>query len=287
MEHSNAFETCELLLQHGADASTRDVEQKTPLHTFFNDAVSTALLDNRNMINKLDSDHDGMTVLHYAAWSSRTTPAHISHFLESQPILSNAPDKRGRRLIHLASERGNIALLNYLCEHDPASSISLLDAAGCTPMHYAARSKRVGAIDLLISKGADMNAISQNGRTILHEAAARDNIAAIEHIFELLGDSLISTVDTADYWGLTPFMLAKRCSAAKAARFLESQSANRITKSSYSIGQDVRSSFSTWENPRPRLLRRVAKTWLLVVISRFLQIIPYLLISLYLFRKLS
>ena len=250
MEHSNEFETCRALLKYGADTSSQDMEQKTPLHTFFNGAVSTMLLDRHDLVDELAPDHHGMTVVHYAAWSSRTTPAHISYFMKVQPLLGNAPDNQGRRLIHFASERGNIPLLEYLCDSSITSDISLPDATGCTPLHYAARTKRVGTMDLLFSKGADMNLVSCRGRSVLHEAAARNNTAALERVFELLGNRIVSVVDIADRQGLTPLMLARRHKATQAVRYLESHTAKSSKTLPMSIDEVTRRATCRTVDPR-------------------------------------
>ena len=252
MEHSNEFDTWRELLKYGADMSSQDMELKTPLHTFFNGAVSTVLLDRHDLIDELAPDRQGMTVVHYAAWSSRITPAHISYFIRAQPLIGNASDEQGRRLIHLASERGNIPLVEYLCNDSITSDISLPDATGRTPMHYAAKTKRVGTMDLLLSKGADMNLVYCQGRSVLHEAAARNNTAALERVFELLGNRIISLVDIADHQGLTPVMLARRHSATQAVQYLESHTTKLGKPSPMSIDEVTQRDTCRTVDPRPR-----------------------------------
>lgn len=127
-------------------------------------------------------------------------------------------------------------------------------------MHYAARSKRVSAMDLLLSKGADISAISEEGRSILHEAAARDNVAVIERIFELLNSSLRSKVDIADHQGLTPLVLAKKRGAAQAVHYLEARSANSGNTSSQSTNQEARPRYATWKTYCSQFWRTKAAT---------------------------
>ena len=284
MEHSTEFETCRVLLQYGADASMQDMEQKAPLHTFFNGAVSTVLLDRHDLIDdELAPDHHGMTVAHYAAWSSRTTPAHIAYFIRAQPLLGNAPDNQGRRLIHFAAERGNIALLEYLCDISITSDINLPDATGRTPLHYAARTKRVGAMACLLSKGADiMNAVSCQGRSVVHEAAARNNVAALDLLFATHRISS-SILDIADDQGLTPLMLARRHEARLAVRYLESHfvSSARTTASTLpKSSKDISTRHATRRTGKSSLQRTSLFWGLAYLLRRCLANVLFLLLLL-------
>ena len=292
MEHSTEFETCRILLQYGADASMQDMEQKVTLHTFFNGAVSTVLLDRHDLIDdELAPDQHGMTVAHYAAWSSRTTPAHIAYFIRAQPLLGNAPDNQGRRLIHFAAERGNIALLEYLCDISITSDINLPDATGCTPLHYAARTKRVGAMACLLSKGADiMNAVSCQGRSVVHEAAARNNVAALDLLFATHRISS-SILDIADDQGLTPLVLARRHEARLAVGYLESYFASSSTRTTGSTLPKSSKAISTRHATRrisSSSLQRTSLFWgLAYLLRRCLANVLFLLLLLLLYLSSS
>jgi ankyrin repeat protein len=231
MEGPKNFEVCRALLKSGADITSQDIEDKTPLHTFFNNSVSSILLNHRDLVEEQVFDCYGMNILHFAAWSSSSTPAHFSRFVKEEPYLCDAPDHEGRTLIHFASERGNIALLEYLCTISNAN-IAPQDAKGRTPIHYAVRSKRLHSLDLLVSRGADINAVTGRGWTVLHEAVARDNVAAINRIIALLGSKAQSALEAVDHQGLNPLMLAKKCTARHAFEYLVTHQAKDTMMSS-------------------------------------------------------
>lgn len=205
------------------------MEGKTPLHTFFNPIISTILLYHKDEIDEMLFDKDGMTIVQYAGWTSKSETTHLSAYLKEQPYLTLSSDIKGRNLLHFACERGNTSLLEYLLQSQPALDIARPDSEGCMPIHYAARSRRVAAIDLLMQVGADIKAKSAQGWTVLHEAAARDNVAAIEHVIMLLGASAISMLNEKDLYGLTAFNIAKRRRAVLVMDYLERTFGARVT----------------------------------------------------------
>lgn len=124
-------------------------------------------------------------------------------------------------LIHFASERGNAPLLEYLFDQMPNIDVMLLDDKGRTPIHYAARTKRISAMQVLLSKGANMHATTPQGWTVLHEAAAQNNVKALKNIIELLGRQATATLKVTSNQGLTPLMLARKRRAHSAFEFLK------------------------------------------------------------------
>jgi ankyrin repeat protein len=143
-------------------------DKVTPLHRAahsWNAAATQALLD-------LGADPDatdehGRQPLHWAA---------IGRCLENYP--------KSRRISHtwsaLRAESRSSALsarlaalestVSQLVAHNNASA-GRQDAFGRTPLHYAASMKLVGAVALLIQKGADLGVADCDGRTALHHLA--------------------------------------------------------------------------------------------------------------------
>jgi ankyrin repeat protein len=220
MQSSGRIELCRALLRKGADLACLDIEQRTPLHNFFNDTTSEFLLNQKDVLESLELDCYGMSILHHAAWSSQSQPEHFSYFLERQPALYDIPDHKGRCLLHYASERGNVPLVEYLCSV-PNVDIALRDAAGRMPMHYAVRSRRVQVIDVLISNGADISSVGAGGWNTIHEAVMRDNVEAIIHVCTLLGSRVDFLLKAIDQQGLTPLALAKKRKAMAALDYLK------------------------------------------------------------------
>ncbi|KAF2820834.1 ankyrin, partial [Ophiobolus disseminans] len=172
MESSGRIDICRALLGKGADLTRHDLENRTPLHNFFNDTTSNFILNQKDLVDELELDWYGMSILHHAAWSSQSQPELFSYFLKRQPALYDVPDHEGKSLLHYASEHGNIPLMEYLCSF-PNARIAHSDATGRTPIHYAVRSRRVQAIDVLVSKGADIFSVGARGWNPLHEAVQR------------------------------------------------------------------------------------------------------------------
>lgn len=165
-------------------------------------------------------DTAGMTILQYAAWSSKSEPQHLVPYLqcgEIYPFL--ARDYAGRSLLHFAAQRGNIAILKYFLSLSHDVGLKIRDTSGQSVLHYAVHSKRTEAIDLLVSNGANIDAVDTKGRTILHCAAAKNNLAAIERVVALCGRG---SLYLRDHDGRTPAELAYRYKAFEAADCLKS-----------------------------------------------------------------
>jgi ankyrin repeat protein len=221
---SGNYDICRVLLEHGADLGSRDVAGKTPLHTFFNSVVGMILANHREAIDDeiMAPDTAGMTILQYAAWSSKSEPQHLVPYLqfgEIYPFL--ARDYAGRPLLHFAAQRGNIAILKYLLSLPHDVGLKIRDTSGQSVLHYAVHSKRIEAIDFLVSNGADINAVDTKGRTVLHCAAARNKVAAIERVVALSGRNSLYLRDED---GRTPAELAYRYKAFEAVECLKSLS---------------------------------------------------------------
>jgi serine/threonine-protein phosphatase 6 regulatory ankyrin repeat subunit A len=222
---SGNYDICRALLKHGADLGSRDVSGKTPLHTFFSPAVGMILTNHREAIDDeiMTADTAGMTILQYVAWSSKSQPEHLVPYLqcgEIYPFL--ARDYAGRSLLHFAAQRGNTAILKYFLSLPHDAGLKIRDISGQSVLHYAVHSKRTEVIDLLISNGADINVVDKKGRTILHCAAVKNNLAAIERVVALVGrDSLY----LRDHYGRTPAELAHRYKAFEAESRLKSLTA--------------------------------------------------------------
>lgn len=72
--------------------------------------------------------------------------------------------------IHDAIARGNVDTVKALLDKDPAL-VKALDGKQKTPLHSAVTYKQMGAMTLLLEKGADINARDITGMTPLHVAA--------------------------------------------------------------------------------------------------------------------
>lgn len=208
MAASQSYESCRILLEHGADLGNRDADGKTPLHVFFSPVVAAILTGHREAVSEEMAVRDafGMTILQYAAWSSKSESRHLECYVQGgHAYACIARDGAGRTLLHFAAQRGNLALLSYLLDLPVNPGVEALDADGQTALHYAVHSKRTEAIDLLLMHGASPNAVDFKGRTLLHCAARRNNLVAARKVLELCGQR---SVRARDRYGMTPAELA-------------------------------------------------------------------------------
>jgi len=219
---SDTYETCRLLLENGADLGSRDADGKTPLHHFFNPTVASILVHHRDAVAQevKTTDKVGMTMLHYAAWSSKSAPEHLSpYFQPHEPYSFMCRDKSGRSLVHLACQRGNVPLLRYLLGLPIDVGFGTRDVKGQSALHHAMRSrKRVESIiDLLVARGVDPRSADADGRSALHCAAGWNNVPALERLVELCGPLALSDRDKD---GMMPHGIACRSESLGAVAFL-------------------------------------------------------------------
>lgn len=159
-----------------------------------------------------------MRIAHYVAWSSKSKPSHLFACVKPNSIHPFADqDDLGRTILHLAAQRGNVAVLQNILDLPCGIDVNSRDKDGQTAVHYAAESKRVDAIALLVSRGADIHAKDYKGRTAMHRAAAKNRPLAIDYIAKLAGNDSINDVDND---GNTPARLAHTYSAGAAVRYL-------------------------------------------------------------------
>ena len=118
-------------------------------------------------------------------------------FLAVLPMLSYQAED-----IHQAVQEGNLSLVKEIIENQP-KSIFLEGPDGLTPLHHAARLGHIEIIDILVSKGADVNILSSNRETPLHSAALTGKRDAAAWLIEKG-----ASVDVGNKAGYTPLILA-------------------------------------------------------------------------------
>jgi ankyrin repeat protein len=197
-----------------------NVDGKTPLHTLFNEVVGAILQCHGDSIDGEARDGQGMTLLHFVAWSSKSEPRICRQYVERRSDSTGvwSRDNEGRSILHLAAQRGNAAMVKYILELLDEPNINCRDQHGRTALSYAAETKRTEVIEMLRAYGGTIRDIDYRGRTILHHAARRGNLAAVK---KLVAHGGADDVWSTDKNGATPIQLAYQLGATPVIEFLQ------------------------------------------------------------------
>lgn len=173
------------LIKRGARVDLQDFNGATPLHQAIEtnymagwlDDVKEALGDkaNWNLTAK-----DGDTLLHAAA---RHTQAPVIEKLLDFGADVNIAGKNGQYPVHAAIMADSEPIAERLVKAMKDGNHSLdaaKDAAGWTPLHYAATRDNAGFTRMIAEAGADVNAAATGGETPLHIAARTGKIGALQ-----------------------------------------------------------------------------------------------------------
>ncbi len=116
--------------------------------------------------------------------------------------------------IYDAAALGDLPLLIKLLDADP-ELVHARTAAGETPLHYAAARQRAAVVELLLSRGAEANAVDDRGLTPLHLVATSSDSKLITAVLAGGAD-----VNAQDRLGETPLHVAARRLNEQAMRAL-------------------------------------------------------------------
>jgi len=199
IERAEDYNVSRILIENGADLNNRNIDGKTPLHTFFNSVVRKILLHYGDEIDGAIADNQGMTLLHFVAWSSKSSVECFKRCLQHCGATALwLSDCDNRSALHLAAQRGNADIVQYILGHSPQVVVTLKDKRGRSIFHYAADSKRTSVIDIVHFHGGSIHALDENGHSALHYAVLRGNLAAAEKLTELGAANNIYLKDRED-----------------------------------------------------------------------------------------
>lgn len=129
----------------------------------------------------------------------------------------NSRDPRGQTALYAALREGSGQVVTALLSH-PQTRIDLANAAGETPLMLAALKGRLDAVRQLLDRGA---ALEREGWAPLHYAASGPDVAVVELLL-----SRGAKVDARSPNGTTPLMMAARNGSEASVAVLLKQGAD-------------------------------------------------------------
>ncbi|CAB0043469.1 unnamed protein product [Trichogramma brassicae] len=191
---SDRKEMFEMLLKKGADPTLSNAEGSTPLHliSFLDVDVDYAKIIfeiNNDIRARLVSARDkvGWTPL-YVAMKNRCID--LMEWLLTKGADPNAVNDNGETPLHIISryaKTDDLARMFFWSCDEKKKTLQLdaKDKRGWTPLHLAMRSGYLDLIELLLTKGADPNAVNVDGKTPLHVICDQDDDKKAKLFFEI------------------------------------------------------------------------------------------------------
>lgn len=212
--HAAAFgslETMRLLIDKGADVNARSAAGATALMWAATDLAKVRLLIERGADVNAFSD-SGRTALQLAAMSDGSAP--IVTLLRSRGAKAEAVDKEGTTTLLAATVGNDTGTIRQLVDADV--NVNAANVIGFTPLMNAAAQGNLEAARLLLSKGANVNAVSappgekvKNGTIALGQftplilAVAEGPVNLVKALLDAGAN-----VDAQEARGMTPLMYA-------------------------------------------------------------------------------
>ena len=127
------------------------------------------------------------TAWHYAAGAGNVTE--LQQLIQTQPQNINQTDKDGFTPLHYAAYEGREAAIEILLDNGANTVINQADNDGGTPFYWAAFSGSVAAMAILLDRGAtiNLNQTEMREMTPLHRAARMGNLDVMEMFIRAYG----------------------------------------------------------------------------------------------------
>ena len=198
------LDNIKILIQNGADIQASSSDGSTVLHFASRNSnqevvefllklneISVNATDNFNQTPLMDACCDGGRL------------DNIKMLIQNGADIQ-ASSSNGSTVLHLASELSNQEVVEFLLKLNEIS-VNATDKRNQTPLIYAClNGGRLDNIKMLIQNGADIQASSSNGSTVLHFASRNSNQEVVEFLLKLNEIS----VNATDNSNQTPLMYA-------------------------------------------------------------------------------
>ncbi|KAL6713765.1 hypothetical protein ACLMJK_008257 [Lecanora helva] len=180
-----------IMITHGGSVSRLAPEGCNAFHQACKGGhkdVAEVLAQNDQLLF-MTSDRWKWSPLHHAVYNGH--PDLVEYLVRNGADLK-AQTPLGLTACHLAARRGDISSVLYCLSGNPDTIISLQTRAGRTPLHSAAEGGHLKVIRMLLSNGADVSAVDQDGYT--PRALLKDrNSAEVEEVFHAYMQADLST----------------------------------------------------------------------------------------------
>ncbi len=229
------YDIVELLIEKGADVNAKNVHGNTPLHV--------AVMHGQITIIEffLRKKAEGLNVDLDIKNNKKETPIELAEKRNSiiiTKLLSGEFASRKKPPTELdvelleAVKTGNLEEVHKLIEEDP-DVVHARTREWSTPLHVAIQAGHYDIVELLIEKGADINAKNINGNTPLHTAVSQEQTTMIELFLRKkaagldIGFDIKNNGDEDNPDGYTPIELAEKQNSIIIAKLLSGEFAPR------------------------------------------------------------
>ncbi|EAY13708.1 hypothetical protein TVAG_371820 [Trichomonas vaginalis G3] len=134
-----------------------------------------------------------------------------------------SPDDDIEHVLHVATEKGNLALVKSLIEY--GRDKDLMSSYGWTPLIYASSNGHLEVVKYLISVGADKEAKNKWGNTPLIYASRYNNLEVVKYLISVGADK-----EAKNKNGCSPLIFASKEGHLEFVKYLISVGANKETK---------------------------------------------------------
>ncbi|KAJ7385762.1 Transient receptor putative cation channel sub A member 1 [Desmophyllum pertusum] len=204
------LEMAELLISRGAGVNMKDGDSKTPIHraALFNQTKLIELLvEKEAKVNARDGE--GRSPFLNAVAAGHVDSARILLKLGAD---IRATDLLMKTCVHIAIENEQLKMLDMLLESRPGTlNLYKADLWDRVPLHYAAKTKDIKILELVLSKDKRLLYRDENQKTPLHLAAESSSSKHVEALARRM-----SGVNMRDELGRTPLHSAARKGQRKA-----------------------------------------------------------------------
>lgn len=185
------------------------------------------LLHLRQQMAALDA---GQPLPNISAQATLTTDDEDQEIRRNQAMMQNSPDlinsPNGNHPLIRAADAGWLKVAAFLLDHgadvNAAAGGERPNPFGRTALHHAAAFGNKAMVELLLSRGAEVNAKGDDGRTPLYLATERGFQAIVEVLLANKADVNVSDKNT----GITPLHLAAESGRVKIIQLLLAAGAN-------------------------------------------------------------